>query len=108
MGKARDEEVRCRSSGGQDGDGLLLGLLFPFIVHVRELPEFMPLMVRDRSEWPRCLLWHGWLPCLGTAGERDPWAASLGQLADQTLEHVLGAYPADGSGFSTPPDFLGC
>ena len=49
----------------------------------------------DRGEWPRCLLWHGWLPGLGIAGERDPWAASLGQLAVRSSEQHLGAYPAD-------------
>ena len=40
-------------------------LTHPPIVHVRELPEFMPLFRRDRSNWPRCLLWHGWLLGLG-------------------------------------------
>ena len=34
-----------------------------------------------------------------------PHGASLGQLADRTLEHVSRAYPADDSGFWTPPDF---
>ena len=75
------------------------------VVHVCELPEFMPLMARDRSSLPRCLLWHGWLPGLGTAGERDPWAAALGQLADRSLEQALGAYPRDEAGFWAPPDF---
>ena len=46
------------------------------MLHVRELPQFMPLMARDRSKWPRCLPWHGWLLGLSTAGERDPWAGS--------------------------------
>ena len=41
----------------------------------------------------RGLVWHGWLPGLSTAGERDPWAASLGQLADKSVELALGAYP---------------
>ena len=49
----------------------------------RELPEFAPLLARDRSHRPRCLLWHGLLPGLGVAGERDPWAASLGQPASR-------------------------
>ena len=30
-------------------------------------------MARDRSDWPRCLLWHNWLPGLSAAGERAPW-----------------------------------
>ena len=52
-------------------------------------------MARDRKTWPRCLLWHDWVPGLRVAGERDPCAASLGQLADTALECVLGAYPPD-------------
>ena len=54
----------------------------------------------------RFLLWHGCSPGLSTAGERDPWVAYLGQLAHRSLEQVFGAYPADASGFWTPPDFL--
>ena len=50
---------------------------FP-LLHVRELREFATLMALDRSNWPRCLLWHGWLPGRSGADERDPWATSLG------------------------------
>ena len=50
--------------------------------------------------WPRCLLWRGWLPGLSTAGERDPWAACLGQLSDRSL----GSYPVDDAGFWTLVD----
>ena len=42
---------------------------------------------------------------LGTAGERDPWTASLGQLADRSLELALGAYPDDSADFWPPPKF---
>ena len=56
----------------------------------------------DRSKWLRCLLWHGWLPGLSVDGERDSWAASLGQLADRSLEQTLGAYPGDDAGFWNP------
>ena len=94
--------------GGRDGDGHLLEeCTFQPVVHVRELLEFMLLMARDRSNWPRCSLRHGWLPGLSTAGERDPWAACLDQLADRSLERVVGAYPLDEAGFWTPPDFWG-
>ena len=90
----------------RSGDGhLFLDCTFPPIVHVGELPEFMPLMTRDRSKWLRCLLWHGWLLGLSDAGERDPWAAYLGLLADRSLEQVLSAYPVDDSDFWAPPDF---
>ena len=56
------------------------------ILHVRELPEFLSLMSLG---WPRCVLWHGWLPGLGLSGERDPWGASFGQLAGRVFERVL-------------------
>ena len=103
FGKARNEDVRCRFCG--DGH-LFWDCTFSHLVHVWELPEFMLLITRDRSTWPRCLLWHGWLPCLSTAGERDPSAACVGQLAHTSLEQIVGAYPSDASGFWTPPDFF--
>ena len=74
-------------------------------MHVGELPEFLSIMSLARSKWPRCLLWHGWLPGLGGAGGRDPWAASSGQLACCDLERCLGAYLVDGSAFWTLPDY---
>ena len=78
LGKARKDEVPCRSCGGKDGDGhLFWECNFPPILHIRELPEFATLIAQDRKKWPRCLLWHGWLRGLSLAGERDPWAASL-------------------------------
>ena len=48
------EVVPCRFCGKADGDGHLFWE-----------------MNRDRSTWPRCLLWHGWLPALAYPG-RDP------------------------------------
>ena len=74
---------------------------FSLFFRLRQLPEFMPLMARDRSNWPRCLHSHGWLPGLSLAGGGDPWAASFGLLAERVLEQVLGAYPADDSGLWT-------
>ena len=38
------------------GSALIL-LLFTFV----KVPNFVDLLLRDRSSWPRCLLWHGWL-----------------------------------------------
>ena len=37
---------------------------FPPLVEIRENPEFHDLMREDKAHWPRCLLWHGWLPQL--------------------------------------------
>ena len=84
---------------------LILGVYFLSLQHVRELPEFVTLLSLDRSKWPRCLLWHGWLPGLGGAGEDNPWAASFGDLAFGALERCLGAYPVDFSGSRSPPEY---
>ena len=35
---------------------------FPPLVEIRENPEFHDLVELDKSSWPRCLLWHDWLP----------------------------------------------
>ena len=37
-------------------------VLFLPLVEIRENPEFHDLMRMDKAHWPRCLLWHGWLP----------------------------------------------
>ena len=80
-------------------------VLSPPLQHVRELPEFAFLMSLDRSRWPRCLLWHGWLPGLnGLLGNR-PWALSFGELASCHLERCLGSYPVGFSDAWTPPDY---
>ena len=103
LGKAKKEDVPCRFCGKRDGEGhLFWECTFLPLQHVRELPEFASYMSLDRSKWPRCLLWHGWLP--GPSGIRDPCASSFGDLAFGELERCLGAYPVDFSGSWTPPD----
>ena len=77
----------------------------PPLPHVRDLPEFAYLMSLDRSNWPRCLLWHGWLPGLNGISNKDPWATSFGGLASLHLERCLGAYPVDFAGSWTPPEY---
>ena len=72
---------------------------------MRELPELAVLMSLDRSNWPRCLLWHGWLPGLKDVGLRKPWALSFGDLASFHLGRCLGAYPVDFAGEWTPPEY---
>ena len=108
LGKAKKEDVPCRFCGKRDGDGhLFWECTFspPSLLHVRELPEFSTLMSFDRSKWPRCFLWHGWLPGPCGAGDDHPWAASFGDLAFGALERCLGAHPLDFSGSWTPPDY---
>ena len=75
------------------------------LLHVRELPERSYLLSLDRSKWPRCLLWHGWLPGLSCNGGRAPSAASFGELARLELDSRLGAFPTDCSGHWSPPDY---
>ena len=45
--------------------------LFPLLVEIRENPELMEM---DKSCWPGCLLWHGWLPMLSGVN----WGSPLG------------------------------
>ena len=61
-------------------------------------------MSLDRSKWPRCLLWHGWLPGLGGVRDGELWASSFGDLACSYLERCLGAYPVDFASLS-PPEY---
>ena len=60
--RVRVDIVPCR---GTDADGHLCWECpyLPF-VEIRENPEFHDLMRMDKSHWPRCFLWHGWLPLL--------------------------------------------
>ena len=82
-----------------------MSFLSPSPQHVRDLPEFSYLLSLDRSKWPRCLLWHGWLPGLCGVHNRDPWALSFGDLASFHLDRCLGAYPVDWAGSWTPPEY---
>ena len=60
------------------GDGHLFGVC-PFLplVRVRESPEFPSLLACDKICWPRCLLWHGWLPMLAPRRVGSRWAAAI-------------------------------
>ena len=102
------ERIPCRYCGKRDGDGhLFWECIFPPLPlqHVRELPEFAYLLSLNRSNWPCCLLWYGWLPGLSGLSDRDPWATSFGDLASFFhLERCLGACPVDIDGCWTPPE----
>ena len=81
------------------------GSVLFLLQHVRDLPEFATLMSLNHSNWPRCLLWHGWLPGLDDISDDDPWASSFEESAFGYLERCLGTYPVDLSGSWTPPDY---
>ena len=93
LGHARGEIVPCRLCGEADGDGhLFWDVLTPFLVQIRENPEFHDLIQRDKRNWPRCLMWHGWLLALDSTGG---WAGRPHALAINVLESRLGGYAGD-------------
>ena len=47
----------------------------PPLVEIRENLECQDLMREGKAHWPRCLLWHGWLPMLSGVNGASPWAA---------------------------------
>ena len=103
MGKAKKDDVPCRFCGQGVGDGhLFWECTFPPLQHVRELLEFAFLTSLDRRNWPRCLLWDGWLPGLSGVSDSEPWASFFGDLACSYLEWCLGAYPVDLASWSAP------
>ena len=50
----------------------------------------------DKAGWPRCLLWHGWLPALSGDDDGDPWAVDAADVASKRLEVALGSYVGEG------------
>ena len=101
----KGEIVPCPFCGGPDNDGhLFWECPHPHFVHIRESIEFRDLMLCDRSSWPRCLLWHGWLPALACAGGASPWDASDEDIACARLERLLGSYSEGDCREWVPPD----
>ena len=91
LGKVRSQEVPCRFCGSCDSDGhLFWDCTFPPLVEIREHPEFHDLMELDKTSWPRCLLWHGWLPRLSGTNGGSPWALTPAEGAVNILECALG------------------
>ena len=46
----------------------------------------------DKGHWPRCLLWHGWLPMLSGVNGASPWAVGASESARYLVEVALGRY----------------
>ena len=94
--KGKGQRVPCRFCGGTDSDGhLFWECPFPPLVEIREHPEFHDLVELDKSSWPRCLLWHGWLPLLSGVNGGSPWGQSPAEGAVNLLECALGRYSSD-------------
>ena len=83
----------CRFCGGADGDGhLFWDCTFLPLVEIREHPEFHGPTEMDKSHWPKCLLWHGWLPVLSGVNGGSPQAENPAEGAGNLLECALGSY----------------
>ena len=62
------------------------------------------MIQRDKRTWPRCLVWHGWLPALDGSGG---WAGRPPTLAANILESRLGGYVCeDFNGWSISEDWV--
>ena len=86
----KKEDVPCRFCGAPDNDGhLFWDCTFPSFVELRNQPEFLPLMSKDRTRWPRCLLWHGWLPGLSSRTVGTPWLLLLVTLLAPVLKMLF-------------------
>ena len=93
LGNMRRENVPCRFCGGPDGDGhLFWDCSYLPLVAVRESPEFHEIVSMDKAGWPRCLLWHGWLPALSGADDDVPWAVDADHVVGKRLEVALGSF----------------
>ena len=93
LSRVRGQPVPCRFCGSPDGDGhLFWECTFPPLVEIRENPEFHDLMREDKAHWPRCLLWHGWLPMLSGVNGASPWTADASESAFYLVESALEQY----------------
>ena len=91
--RGRTEVVSCRFCGGPDGDGhRLWECTDPPFVHISVTPEFHGMVNREKSNWHRCLLWHGWRPALACPGGVSPCADSAENIASNRKERAHGAY----------------
>ena len=91
--KVKRQPVPCRFCGGADFDGhLFWDSHFPPLVEIRELPEFHGLMETDKSSWPGCLLWYGWLLLLSGVNGGSPWAENPAEGAGNMFECALGPH----------------
>ena len=49
-------------------------------------------MREDKAHWPRCLLWHGWLPMLSGVNGASPGAVDASESDTYLVEVALGRY----------------
>ena len=105
LGRVRNQVLPCRFCGAPDHDGhLFWECTFPPLVEIRENPEFHDLMRMDKAHWPRCLLWHGWLPMLTGCNGDSPWADTASESAHYLVEASFGSYSSSLVSSWYPPD----
>ena len=77
----------------------------PFLLLLRFVknPEFHDLIRMDKGHWPRCLLWHGWLPRLSGVNGASPWATNAADCAGYLVESALGRYSSSLLAAWSPP-----
>ena len=75
LGRVRNQVLPCRFYDGH----LFWECTFPPLIEIRENPEFHDLMRMDKAHWPRCLLWHGWLPMLSGVNGVSHWAGNASE-----------------------------
>ena len=93
LGRVCNQVVPCRFCSAPEHDGhLFWECTFPPLVEIRESPEIHDLMRMDKAHWPRCLLWHGWLPMLSGCNGGSPWAGTASESAHYLVEASLGGY----------------
>ena len=63
-------------------------------------------MREDKAHWPRCLLWHGWLPVLSGVNGASPCGVGASESAFYFVETALGQYSSGlDSEWSLPDGF---
>ena len=93
LGRVRGQADPYRFCGALDNDGhLFWDCPLPPLVEIRESPEFHDLMRLGKEHWPRCLLWHGWLPMLCGVNGASFWAVDASESAAYQVEVALGRY----------------
>ena len=58
-------------------------------------PPLVGILEMDKSYWPRCLLWHGWLLLLSGINGGSPWAETPADGAGNLLECALGPFTSN-------------
>ena len=78
-------------------------VLFLLLLRFVKILNFMISSEWIKGHWPRCLLWHGWLPYLSGVNGASPWAAHAADCAGYLVESALGRYSSGLLAAWSPP-----